>query len=61
MFFVKNLRTLLSPYASPLIMSWKFELLMAINNSPYTDKGPFIYYVIHFGGLGRPPPPYVIL
>ena len=25
------------------------------------DKGPFIYYVIHFGGLGSPPPPYVIL
>ena len=25
------------------------------------DKGPFIYYVIHFGGLDRPPPPYVIL
>ena len=26
------------------------------------DKGLFIYYVIHFGGLGRPPPPsYVLL
>ena len=24
-------------------------------------KGSSIYYVITFGGLGRPPPPYVIL
>ena len=25
------------------------------------DKGLFIYYVIQFGGLGRPPRPHVIL
>ena len=27
----------------------------------YHYKGASIYYVITFGGIGRPPPPYVIL
>ena len=35
----------------------KVEMMMMI----YIYKGSSINYVITFGGLGRPPPPYVIL
>ena len=31
------------------------------DSTPLKHKGSSINYVITFGGLGRPPPPYVIL
>ena len=40
---------------------YKFALNLSFASNSNSYKGSSINYVITFGGLGRPPPPYVIL